>query len=202
MAQQQFNDWDPTRSGLEGNMMAQPRVFVHDAALIVIGALNCSDANFGISITDPGDDFVVGETVDITTAGTDAVLTVDEISETGGGPPNSGIIINYHIDCDDAGTLYAVGDVIAGLSGSGAGNGLDLVITNIDIPGTQKRGCCLYNGNAAAQSITVVMEGATYDGSIGTGYDATVTFPNVPSGSFLPIEVVQLVTGTSVLALY
>ena len=196
MAQQQFNSWDPTRSGLEGNMQAEPRVFAHDAQRITVGALNCSDANYGISLTEPGEDFVPDETMDITHGGLDAVLTVLTTN------PVNGSIATYRIDCDNVGSGYAVGDVIAALTGSIAGFGAAIVVTNIDIPKTQKRGCCLYNGSVASQAVIVVMEAATYDGSVGTGYDQQVTFANVPSGAFLPIQVVQLVSGTNVLALY
>tara|TARA_R110002020_G_scaffold397675_3_gene607792 strand:- start:556 stop:1149 length:594 start_codon:yes stop_codon:yes gene_type:complete len=197
MAQKQFNDWDPTKAGLEGNMMAEPRVFAHDAVAITIGAINCSDANYGIQITDPGEDFVVGETVDLTHGGTDATLTVLSIDTD-----NNDAIVNYKIECDDAGDGYEVGDTLAALTGSAAGNGVDITITNIDIPNTQKRGCCIYNGSAAAQNITVVMEAETYDGSTGTGYSKTVTWPNVPSGAVMPMQVVQVTLGTNLLAIY
>lgn len=197
MAQKQFNDWDPTQSGLEGNMMAEPRVFAHDAVAITIGAINCSDANYGIQITDPGEDFVPGETVDLTHVGTDATLTVVSID-----PDNNDAIAKYRIDCGDVGDGYEVGDALAGLSGSAAGNGVDITITNIDIPNTQKRGCCIYNGSAAAQNITVVMEAATYDGSTGTGYDRTVTWLNVPAGAIMPMQILQVASGTNLLALY
>ena len=33
----QFNQWDPTIDGIEGNFQAEPRVFVHDAYNIVLG---------------------------------------------------------------------------------------------------------------------------------------------------------------------
>jgi hypothetical protein len=196
MAQQQFNSWDPTRSGLEGNMQAQPRVFAHDADRITIGALNCSDANYGVRITDVGQDFEEGEVVALTHGGLNAELTVLTVDDDVQG------IVNYKIECDTVGDGYAVGDLLVGLTGDIAGTDLDVEITNIDIPKTQKRGCCLYNGSAAAQSITVVMEAAIYDGSAGTGYNGQTTFTNVPSGAFLPIEVVQLVTGASIVALY
>jgi hypothetical protein len=199
MAQQQFNDWDPTRSGLEGNMMAQPRVFAHDAAEIGIGALNCSDANFGILITNGGTGFYPApgtETITITHAGGNAVITVLEAD------PTTGAVLRYKINCDDAGDNYAVGQTFGPILGSIAGTLGSLTVTNIDIPNTQQRGCCLYNGSAAAQDIEVVMESAIADATDPTGYATTVTFPNVPSGSFLPIEVVQLVSGSDVLALY
>jgi len=33
----EFNSWEPTLDGLEGNMMAQPRVFGHDAVALTAG---------------------------------------------------------------------------------------------------------------------------------------------------------------------
>ena len=33
----EYNSWEPTLDGLEGNMMAQPRVFGHDAVALTAG---------------------------------------------------------------------------------------------------------------------------------------------------------------------
>ena len=33
----EYNSWEPTLDGLEGNMMAQPRVFGHDAKGLTAG---------------------------------------------------------------------------------------------------------------------------------------------------------------------
>ena len=43
---------------------------------------------------------------------------------------------------------------------------------------------------------------ATYDGSTGTGYDRTVTWLNVPAGAIMPMQILQVASGTNLLALY
>ena len=63
MALQQYNQFDPKLAGLEGNMQAEPRVFAHDAVPVVIGAINASDANKGLTITASGNGFIVGEVI-------------------------------------------------------------------------------------------------------------------------------------------
>ena len=292
MAQKQFNDWDPTRSGLEGNMMAEPRLFAHDAAAVTIGALNSSDADYGILITNAGagyevdmviattgsatgsgaevkvlginapsaavvnddlaaaittnqTDFVdntytgtVGTTAGYTTsgAGTGLIITVtvagntvtkvnvdsagtgfvagDTVTVTGSGGVLGGATGNLVItlgtgsiskyELEDVGATYLVGDTLTqnGATTPAGGLGFACTVTNIDIPNTQKRGCCVYNGSAAAQDITVVMEGAAIDTTTNTGYDKSVTWKNVPSGAMMPMQIVQLVAGTDILALY
>ena len=89
------------------------------------------------------------------------------------------------------------------------GSGFASTVTNIDIPNTQKRGCCFYIGDiTAGAQLKVVMEAAKHDGTAGTGYAATdtVTFEGVLAGGTYPILIKQLVynaTGpTSVVALY
>ncbi len=59
------------------------------------------------------------------------------------------------------------------------------------IAGTENRGCCLYIG--VGGNIEVIMEGSS----------TSVTFTNVPDGTFMPVLVTHWISGGSnVLALF
>jgi hypothetical protein len=59
------------------------------------------------------------------------------------------------------------------------------------IAGTESRGCCLYVGTGG--NIEVIMEGSS----------TSITFANVPNGTFMPILVTHYISGGSgVLALF
>ncbi len=207
MALTQFNEWEPTLDPVNGVMQQEPRVFGHDAKLIVIGAINDSDSNHGLNVTNFGTGYLVGELITITTptgtgatTGDRAVVKVLAISA-------GGIITDYEIST--VGAKYLVGGTANQVSTSGSGANFAATVTNIDIPNTQKRGCCLYVGSVTGGAqMKVVMEAAKHDGTSGTGYAATdtVTFDGVLAGGYNPIMVKQLVynaTGpTSVIALY
>jgi len=214
MALTQFNQWEPQLDPVNGVMQQEPRVFGHDAKLIVIGAINNTDSNHGLNVSNYGTGYVVGEKITVTTgtgtgavAGDRAVVTVLAI-ETGG------VISDYEVST--VGAKYLVGDTAnqvgaTVLPGGGAGAGVNFAstVTNIDIPNTQKRGCCLYIGDiTAGAQMKVIMEAAKHDSTAGTGYAATdtVTFDGVLAGGTYPILIKQLVynaTGpTSVVALY
>ena len=68
------------------------------------------------------------------------------------------------------------------------------MITNIDIPNTQKRGACIYVG-AGIASLELEMESGN-----------TAVFKSVSAGSILPLLVKRVVSGISatndVIALY
>tara|TARA_R100000664_G_C2727661_1_gene119123 strand:+ start:45 stop:683 length:639 start_codon:yes stop_codon:yes gene_type:complete len=212
MALTQFNQWEPRLDPVNGMMQQEPRVFGHDAKLIVIGAINNTDSNHGLNMTSGGNGganpYVVGDTITLTTgtgagavAGDRAVVTVLAIDA-------DGKVTDYEVTT--VGAKYQVGDTANQVSTtSAAGTGFASTVTNIDIPNTQKRGCCLYIGDiTAGAQMKVIMESAKHDGTAGTGYAATdtVTFEGVLAGGYNPILVKQLVynaTGpTSVLALY
>jgi len=123
----------------------------------------------------------------------------------------SGAVTDYYIkESGVTNRNYLVGGAANHVSVSPAGgSGFASTVTNIDIPNTQKRGCCLYIGDiTAGAQLKVIMEAAKHDGTAGTGYPATstVTFESVLAGGYNPILVKQLVynaTGpTSVVALY
>ena len=67
---------------------------------------------------------------------------------------------------------------------SATGTAATIKVTNVDIPNTQERGCCLYVGDVDTNgaNVEVVMEGGS-----------TVVFKNLTSGSFLPILIKRIV---------
>jgi hypothetical protein len=214
MALTQFNQWEPQLDPVNGVMQQEPRVFGHDAKLIVIGAINNTDSNHGLNMTSGGTGYAVNDEITITTpTGTGAavsdraIVVVTAIS--GGGA--TGPVTDYYIkESGVTNRNYLVGDTANHVSVNPAGgSGFASTVTNIDIPNTQKRGCCLYVGDiTAGAQMKVIMESAKHDGTVGTGYPTseTVTFEGVLPGGYNPIMVKQLVynaTGpTSVIALY
>jgi hypothetical protein len=99
-----------------------------------------------------------------------------------------GEILTFQVNPDNEGTGYEVGDEIS-IQGGIIPTVATFTITNVDIPGTENRGVCLYAG--ATGDISVVMESGN-----------PVTFPLVPEGTFLPILVTSVTSGTDVIALY
>lgn len=211
MALTQFNQWEPQLDPVNGVMQQEPRVFGHDAKLIVIGAINNTDSNHGLNMTSGGTGYAVDDEITVTTptgtgaaVGDRAIVVVTAIDA-------GGAVTDYYIKVSGVTNRnYLVGGAANHVSVSPAGgSGFASTVTNIDIPNTQKRGCCLYIGDiTAGAQLKVIMEAAKHDGTAGTGYPATstVTFESVLAGGYNPILVKQLVynaTGpTSVVALY
>jgi len=183
------------RNSTTGDFAKEARAFAHQAKAVVIGAVNNTWYDKGIKMTSGGSGYSAGDVIILTTtggAGDAAEVTVVEADD-------SGTVTNYKVSTVGAG--YAVGDTET----DAAGSGFACTITNIDIPNTASRGCCLYVGGEAAQDITVIMEQERYDGNGSQGYGSvtrSVTFTGVPAGVFLPIQIVQVVTGSDLLALY
>jgi len=180
MAKNQFNAWEPGLDGLEGNFQAEPRVFAHDAKAIVIGAVNSTWGDGGFSFVG-GTSFVAGDVGSTMTAATgSATFTITSVA---GGAITGLDIVNL-------GSGYTVGTSVnlTGASGSGA----SFTPTNIDIPNTQKRGCCVYVG--AGGNMSVVMESGS----------SAIQFTGLSSGTFLPILIkrVTAATATDLIALY
>jgi hypothetical protein len=168
--------------GLEGNFQAQPRVFAHDAKAIVIGAVNTTAENAGVSsLTNAGTGYSIASGAATTVApagGTGLnvnILAVD-----------AGVITSFEVNA--VGSGYSVGDVV---TISGGGGNATFTITNVDIPETKERGCCVYVG--AGGNMTVVMESGS-----------SIQFTGLSSGTFLPILVkrVRAATATDLIALY
>ena len=51
MALTQFNQWEPRLDPVNGVMAQEPRLFAHDAVAVVVGAINNSDSNHGLDVT-------------------------------------------------------------------------------------------------------------------------------------------------------
>jgi hypothetical protein len=180
MAKNQFNAWEPGLDGLEGNFQAQPRVFAHDAKAIVIGAVNSTWGDGGFSFVG-GTSFVAGDVGSTMTAATgSATFTITSVA---GGAITGLDIVNL-------GSGYTVGTSV-NLTG-GSGSGASFTPTNIDIPNTQKRGCCVYVG--AGGNMSVIMESGS----------SAIQFTGLSSGTFLPILIkrVTAATATDLIALY
>jgi hypothetical protein len=162
------------------------RVFAHDAKPVVIGAVNTSAEDGGVSsLTNPGTGYVVASGVGTTVAPAGGTgLTVNILSV------DAGVITSFEIAA--VGSGYSVGDVVT-ITGGGAN--ATFTITNIDIPGTDNRGVCLYVGDISGGSdVEVVMESGN-----------TAIFKGVTAGSFLPVLVTSLTSNTTaseILALY
>ena len=105
--------------GLEGNMMAQPRVFGHDAAAVIAGAINIRiPAIEAVSIS------VVGSGYDQSDVG-------DTLAQSGATTPSGGTGMQVNItEVSAAGTLQAVEIITAG-SGYDVGNVITLVKARI-----------------------------------------------------------------------
>tara|TARA_R110002012_G_scaffold190601_1_gene358169 strand:- start:839 stop:1384 length:546 start_codon:yes stop_codon:yes gene_type:complete len=181
MAKNQFNAWEPVLDGLEGNFQAEPRVFAHDAKTIVIGAVNTSAGDGGVSkLISGGTGYALGSGV-ATTGGAGTGLTVNILTV------DTGVITSFEVAA--VGSGYVVGNTITISTG---GANATFTITNIDIPNTQKRGCCVYIG--AGGNMSVIMESGS----------SAIQFTGLSSGTFLPILIkrVTAATATDLIALY
>lgn len=165
----QFNQWEPTLDGVEGNFQAEPRVFVHDARNVVLGnvaslhSLSGGDSNSG---------FVDGTTYATTSSASGTGLTL-KVNASGGIVTGVEIIVAGGQDTVAGTAAYVVGEIIT-IASPGAGADATLVVGSIDIPNTQKRGCCIYVGIAGDIGITLES-------------GSSVVFKGVPAGSFLPV---------------
>ena len=170
--------------GLQGNMMAQPRVFGHDAKAIVIGAINTSESNNGFTFVG-GTSFVAGDVGSTMTAATGgATFEITELID-------NGAILGLRNT--NPGSGYTVGTSI-NLTG-GTGSGASFIPTNIDIPNTQKRGCVVYNGNAA-QTVSLVTEAG------GAAVDFPLCQPGKTVGDKSPILAKRITAGSNLVAVY
>jgi hypothetical protein len=175
MALTQFNQWEPRLDPVNGVMAQEPRLFAHDAVAVVVGAINFSAADKGLTITSGGTGYSVGDTITYnagSASGTGLVLTV--LKETGG------VVTDFTVT--SAGSLYAVNE---NLTFTGGAANFTATVSNIDIPNTQKRGACLYIGAAAGlATLSVVMESGN-----------TAVFNTISGGTVLPILAKRITTG-------
>ncbi len=174
------------KRGLEGNMQAQPRVFAHDAVLVTPGKLNSQAENSGISsLITAGAGYTAGNNIATTVTPSGGTGLTVNITVASGGVTK--------VKVNSTGSGYNVDDVVS-VSGGTPGDLATFKITNVDIPDTVERGCCLYVGGSG--SVEVVMESGN-----------KATFTGVNAGSFLPVLVTKVVAGsntdaTNILAIY
>ena len=186
MALTQYNQFDPKLGPVNGVMQQEPRVFAHDAVAVVVGAINASDANKGLTITSGGTGYSEGDTLTYnagSAAGAGLVLTV--LAETGG------VVTDFTVT--NAGSGYLLTE---SLTFTGGANNFTADVSNIDIPNTQKRGCCIYVGAAAGlATLSVVMESGN-----------TAVFNTISGGTIFPILIKRITTAglaaNDVIALY
>ncbi len=192
MALTQYNNWEPTLDAVSGTMAREPRVFSHDAFAVVEGAINYSASDKGITITNGGSGYSVGDVLTESAASGGSGLVLKVLKVTGGSVTDfefSGFTLN---DTTSAGSGYSIGEA---LTFTGGANNFTATVSNIDIPNTQKRGCCIYIGaSAGITSLSVTMESGR-----------TAVFQTLSAGSILPILVKRVntaITGNDVIALF
>jgi len=192
MALTQYNNWEPTLDAVSGTMAREPRVFSHDAFAVVTGAINYSASDKGITITNGGSGYSVGDVLTESAASGGNGLVLKVLKETGGSVTDfefSELTLN---DTTSAGSGYSIGEA---LTFTGGANNFTATVSNIDIPNTQKRGCCIYIGaSAGITSLSVTMESGR-----------TAVFQTLSAGSILPILVKRVntaITGNDVIALF
>ena len=162
--------------GLEGNMMAQPRMFGHDAKAIVIGAIDNSNPNVFTNLT----------------IGTEGYDNSGAISTTGGGGSGLTVIgiskgeipsLTGNITITAGGSGYSAGTsvVLTGGSGTGAKANVDVnmsgAINSINISDLGSKGYLIGdllevsggNGDAKVTVAGLVLTGVTVS-AVGSGY--------------------------------
>ncbi len=192
-------------SGIIGNFAAQPRVFGHDAAPVVVGAVNAlwpGDINGtgigGYEVTVAGANYAVGETVSqvsVTGGGQDFDATVAEVDENGGivrlTITNVGKLYNQQLDNLNPGDPSVI--TLTTPSGQGA-VAAQITITNIDIPGTHTRGVAILTEGNGAQTVKGVLE---------SGRQIEITAPGAasphvaPLGGNVPLLFKRIITPTT-----
>jgi len=165
--------------GLEGNMMAQPRVFGHDV-ITTTPYWNFTISAGGTGYTSDS----VGDTVTDAATG----IQADIASQNGGAVTGLTIITK--------GSGIIAGQELT-LTGATPGSGLKITIlaNSLSIATAESRGAMIYNNSTAAQNIGIVTEAGT-----------SVIFKNVPATEYVgythPILAIELTSGTDILAVY
>jgi len=189
--------------GLNGNEAAQPRVFAHDMVPIAIGAINphqegtgayYNGISNGLEMTAAGAGYSANDIITLTTGAgaTEAVqvkiLTVD----------SAGAITSFELSITGTankpyGEGYVVGDT---LNDAGAGVST-FTVTNIDLPNTEERGCCIFAGILIDTGLDLVLES-------GELYNTTYTarLKGITAGSFLPVLAKRVVTVSETAGVY
>jgi len=189
--------------GLEGNMMAQPRVFGHDAKIVTVGAINTSiPAIQAVEITAVGTGYALSEVGDELTqssvapsGATGMKVKIGSLVLLSANPDVYGVA---SVEITAAGSGYDIDDVITLNNSAGGGTGLKVkVLANgLTLPGlsVEDRGAVIYNGNAA-QSVKIITEAGN-----------AVTFPLVQPGTVVgdkvPILAKGVISGSNLIAVY
>ena len=180
MALTQFNQWEPRLDPVNGVMAQEPRLFAHDAVAGGVCAINNSDSNHGLKVTNYGSGYSVNDVITLSApagGGTTATVTVLAVDA-------AGVITDYEMT--NVGSTYTINEAFTqgGVAPAG-GTGFAGNVSNIDIPNTQKRGACLYIGAAAGiATLSVIMESGN-----------TAVFNTISGGTVLPILVKRITTG-------
>ena len=175
----QFNEWNEL-GGIEGNMMAEPRVFGHDAIA------QTPYWNFTISAGGTGyTSDSVGDTVTDTATGIEANIT----SQSGGAVTGLTII--------NKGSGISAGQELT-LTGATPGSGLKITISAdslslVNMP--LHRGVVLYSGKATAQDVGLVTESGR-----------SIIFKSVQPGTVVghkaPVLAIELTSGDDIVAIF
>jgi|TARA_R100001440_G_scaffold46808_3_gene66575 hypothetical protein len=156
----QFNDWEPKLGPVTGKLQEEPRVFGHDAKVVVPGALNLrlpdsrvlkvTTAGSGYDSSDVGDTLTQSSTGG---SGTGMEVNITEINGTTLGA----------VTVITAGSGYVPGDTItfSAASSGGSGGKATVQADGITLPDVTTRGAVIYNGKNAAQDITIITEGGS-----------------------------------------
>ena len=190
--------------GLEGNMMAQPRVFGHDAATVTAGEINkIIPAIQAVEITTVGTGYALSEVGDtlaqsgatVPSGGTGMEIKIASLVLLSSSPDVYGVA---SVTIHDGGTGYDIGNVITLANSTGGGTGLKLkVLANgLTLPGlsVEDRGAVIYNGNAE-QSVKIITEAGN-----------AVIFPKVQPGTAVgdktPMLAKGVISGSNLRAIY
>ena len=196
MALTQFNEWEPRLDPVTGIEAQEPRVFAHDAVAVVIGAINNSHSNHGITMTSGGTGYAVDMELTMTGGtGTGAKVTVKAINAPTVTVLNNDLISATTTNQTDFvnGTYTGTVGTTAGYSTSGSGTGLIITVTVEGNTATKVNVDSVGTGFAAGDTITITGSGG---GILGGGTGNLVL--TVGKGSVKDYEVSTVGSGYAV----
>ena len=162
----------PRRLGVEGNMMAELRMFAHDASGIpTLTSVTSIELIYG------GEGYPPGSSTRVVSGGAGIGLTVDIEVDA------DGIVTSAEINAVGSGYSYEQPDETLTIDGNLPGEPDATLLISTAIPGTEQRGCCFYIG--VARNMTVVMESGT-----------PITFSGLQPGLY-PIQITHILAESS-----
>jgi len=188
--------------------MAQPRVFGHDAAIVITGAINTTipaiqaveitAVGTGYALSEVGDELDQASVAPSGATGVKVKIASLTIISGAGTTPDPYVYGVGSVEISVAGAGYDIDDVITLNNSAGGGTGLKIkVLANgLTLPGlsVEDRGAVIYNGNAQ-QSVEIITE---------TG--KAVIFPLVQPGTVVgdkvPILAKGVISGSNLIAVY